>query len=142
MRREPDGIQDGPCSCSNLLCDIHPGEVEEGNAEHSQHKPDTKSSIISQLRKQGLISFTSDISRCHLDKGVNGVLKEASGTMCPVLRDVPVAKGDEKEGEDGESPGSLPGDCQQGVSIVLHQHLGLKMRIFLPTSYFVATFSS
>ena len=63
--REPDGIQDSSCSCSNLLCDIHPREVEEGNAEHCQDKPDTKSSIISELRKV-MISFTLDVSRYHL----------------------------------------------------------------------------
>ena len=43
--------------------------------------------------------------------------------MGPVLGDVPVAEGNEKNGEGGKPPGSLPGDCQQGVGIVLHQHL-------------------
>ena len=50
-KSEPDGIQDGPCSCANFLCDVHPREVEEGDAEHGQHKPDAQGSIVSQLRK-------------------------------------------------------------------------------------------
>lgn len=130
MGHEPDRIQDGPCSCSNLLCDKHPREVEEGNAEHCQDKPDTKSSIISQLKRRCLISLTLDMLRNHLNKGVNGVLKEASGTMGPVFGDVPVAEGNEKNGEGSESPGPFPCNSQQGVGIILHQDLRLKMIIF------------
>ena len=130
MGREPDRIQDGPCSCSNLLCDIHPREVEEGNAEHCQDKPDTESSIISQLKRKCLISHTLDMSRNHLNEGVDGVLKEAGRTMCPFFGDVPVAEGNEKNGESSESPGPFPCNSQQGVGIILHQDLRLKMIIF------------
>ena len=48
---KPDRIKDSPCSCPNLLCDVHPWKVEEGDAEHGQHKPDTQAGIVSQLRK-------------------------------------------------------------------------------------------
>ena len=113
----------------HLLWDIHLREVEEGNAEHCQDKPDTKSSIISQLRKV-IISFTLDMSRYHLNKGVYRVLKEASGTMGPVFGDVPVAEGNKKNGEGSESPGAFPCNSQQWVGIILHQDLRSKMIIF------------
>ena len=48
---KPDRVKDSPRSCPNLLCDVHPWEVEEGDAEHGQHKPDAQAGIVSQLRK-------------------------------------------------------------------------------------------